>query len=88
MSSISIATIIALTITVILLSIRLCKSRKANRKHMEYISGLRDVIEAQKEKAEQGEELIAENQRLLIEKATRPQWSIGKPIEPNENSKP
>jgi len=57
---------------------------------MEYISGLRDVIEAQKEKAEQGEqgeELIAENQRLLIEKATRPQWSIGKPIGPNENSK-
>lgn len=87
MSSISIATIIALTITVILLSIRLCKSRKANRKHMEYISGLRDVIEAQKEKAEQGEELIAENQRLLIEKATRLQWSIGKPIGPNENSK-
>lgn len=54
---------------------------------MEYISWLRDVIEAQKEKAEQGEELIAENQRLLIEKATRPQWSIGKPIIPNENSK-
>ena len=55
---------------------------------MEYISWLRDVIEAQKEKAEQGEELIAENQRLLLEKATRPIWSIGKPIEPNENSKP
>lgn len=37
--------------------------------------------------SEENQELIAENQRLLTEKATRPTWSIGKPIEPNENSK-
>jgi uncharacterized protein YoxC len=80
--------IITLAITVILLSIRLCKSRKSNKKNMEYISRLQDIIEAQKEKAEQAEELMAENQRLLAEQAMKPQWTIGSlNKEPKENNK-
>ena len=82
--------IIILTITVILLTIRLCKSRKSNKKNMEYISRLRDIIEAQRETAEMGELLIAENERLLAELSIKSNWTIGvvpKSKEPNQNTK-
>lgn len=54
------------------------------------ITSIITIIKLRKENQqlfEENQELIAENQRLLIEKATRPQWLIGKPIEPNQNSK-
>jgi len=57
---------------------------------MEYISRLRDIIEAQIEKTEQAEELIAENERLLAELSIKSNWTIGvvpKSKEPNQNTK-
>ena len=84
-----IALVISLTIAVIsiiLLSIRLCKSRKANNKHKQYIAELRDLIAYQKEVTEQCEALITENQRLMAEKAAKSKWIVGNPINKTPNS--
>ena len=94
-----IAIIITLVITVILLSIRLYKSRKSDKKNMEYISRMRDLSDKQIELAEElisenaslseiNNELAAENQRLLADQSIKSKWVIGSLESPETPKEP